>query len=76
MALQTKLSPKHRYTAYLTKHLRVDLQDEMRVIAALRQCTMEDVINLALEVALPILHEQTMDDRKAQRAAQRGTIAI
>ena len=70
--MQTPKSGKYRYIYYMTKNLREDLHDRMRVQAVLRNTTLEDIINTALEVALPAIERATADDKRAQRRAGVG----
>lgn len=65
---RTPQSPKFKYMYYMTKHLRVDMHDRLRVQAALRQTTIEDVLNVALSLGLPALEERTTIERKQRKA--------
>lgn len=64
--MRTQLSSKHKYVLYLTKHLRKDLHDRMRVQAALRGSTIEDILNLVLAVGLPNVEVSTEQEHKMQ----------
>ena len=67
---RTPKSPKYRYMYYMTKNLRVDLHDRLRVQAALRRTTLEDVLNVALAVGLPVLEQRTTEERALRKAAR------
>ena len=72
---KTPTSSQYNYILYLTKHLRVDLHDRMRVQAALRDTTVEDIVNIALAVGIPIVETRTAESRrlrKQQREAAEG----
>lgn len=72
---RTKIDKDYAYILYLTKHLRSDLHDRMRVQAALRDVTIEDIVNMALAVGIPVVERQTADTRrlrKQQREAVEG----
>lgn len=70
--IQTPLSNKHMYVMYMTKHLREDLLDRMRTQAALRNTTIEDVLNIALAVGLPAVERTTAEQRRARATVQAG----
>lgn len=67
--LKTRTSPKHTYIFYMTKHLRQDLHDRMRVQASMRGITLEDVLNVILETGLPEVERVTMEERRARKRA-------
>lgn len=69
MSTKTPTSPNRRYTLYLTKHLRMDLLDRLRMQATIRTTTLEDMVNITLEVGLPIVEKHTSDTRKSKRKA-------
>ena len=52
MARRTPTTKGDEIVAYTTRHLRRDLLDKARVLAALRRTTIEDVVNLALDAGL------------------------
>lgn len=67
MSAKTLTSPRHKYILYLTKHLRLDLHDRLRMQATIRGTTIEDMVNVVLEVGLPVVEKVTSDARKAKR---------
>jgi plasmid stability protein len=67
---KTPRSHRFQYIYYMTKNLRLDLHDRLRVQAALRHTTIEDIINTVLEVGLPAVERQTADEKKARRRAE------
>lgn len=73
--MRTPRSPKFKYMYYMTKHLRVDMHDRLRVQAALRQTTIEDVLNTALVLGLPALEARTAEERKLRKAITQDVIA-
>ena len=68
--LKTPQSPRYRYMYYMTKHLRVDMHDRLRIQAALRQTSIEDVLNIALTLGLPVLEERTSEERRQRKLTQ------
>lgn len=60
---KTPLSKTHNYVLYLTKHLRLDLHDRLRMQATRRDTSIEDVLNIVLEIGLPIVEKATSDAR-------------
>lgn len=66
---KTPRSKNHKYMYYMTKNLREDLHDRLRMLAVLRQTTIEDALNVALEVGLPMVERQTAEMRRAKRVA-------
>lgn len=68
--IKTQTSSKYTYIYYMTKHLRQDLHDRLRVQSALRGVTLEDALNTTLEVGLPEVERVTMEQRKARKRAK------
>ena len=58
MPYRTQVSPKYQTVVYTTKHMRLDLLDRVRVLAARRRETCESIINRLLEIGLPILERE------------------
>ena len=73
---KTPQSPKFRYMYYMTKHLRVDMHDRLRVQAALRKTTIEDALNVALSLGLPALESRTAEERAQRKATQEASGAV
>ena len=71
MPKKTKQARDKTYIIYNTKHLRLDLHDRMRVQAALRHTTIEDILNRSLMLGLPMMERETAAERQAQRQVSR-----
>lgn len=67
--MKTPESPKHSYGPYLTKHLRLDLRNRMRVQAALRGTTIEHILNVALAAGLGSVEMETAAQRRTAKMA-------
>lgn len=52
------MSPSIRYVAYLTRSMRADLRDRLRVAATVRGITMEETLNQALTYGLQVLEAE------------------
>jgi hypothetical protein len=70
--MRTQINSKYNYILYLTKHLRADLHDRLRVQAALRGTTLEDVFNKVIATGLPLIEDDTTQQRKQRKL--RGTL--
>lgn len=58
---KTPKSKKYDYMVYLTKNLRRDLHDRLRVQAALRGTTIEDIVNISVDAGLVAVEAATSD---------------
>ena len=71
---KTPTEADFKYMAYLTKHLRTDLHDRLRVQGAISNRTVEDVLNQVLAAGLPIIESRTL--RKRIELLRRGATSI
>jgi hypothetical protein len=63
MPRKTPLPPSVKTRPYTTRNLRVDLIERMRLVAALEDTTIEDVLNRAVEAGLDTLHRKARGGR-------------
>jgi hypothetical protein len=71
---KTTTAADFKYMAYLTKHLRKDLHDRLRVQGAISNRTVEDVLNQVLAAGLPIIENRTL--RRRIELLRRGGVQV